>query len=707
MTSVKTNVASLNAQYNLNNINRELEGTMARLSTGKRINSAGDDAAGVSIVSRMNSQINGLGQAIRNANDGISLIKTSEGALTEVSNMLQRMRELAVQSANGTNNSADQATLDLEVQQLKVEIDRIASSTQFNSQNVLDGTFKNVLQIGDRPSHTLDLEMGSVRTADLGMGLSSGSANALVSSRINVSAGTITADLSLNGAIVAGDIKINGQDVGAVADNADMEAILKAINDNVDNVTATAFNTVVAKNAGTGVTTVGQLKITTLEMGVAAGSETTFNISASDSMDELVANINNETGGVVTASKNSDGKLVLANSTGATIMVADTSSNLGSGFPTGSAGHHALGFGGFIKLDSDDGNPVRIERGNLHDATPGDDDDLLQFGFREVTSETDDDAYTLTGIAITSAGTTGGWTQTDIAINGVAIYDEDIATTSFGGKLDAINNFSKDTNVVASAWFEKSFDFSSITFTATDQTYINGNAVIVGANIAALVTNINAAGGPTGITATQKGDNVILSGAFESVEIRNSDADSNAAAGATYFGAVVDGQTAVAAKIKTYYGGIRLDSTSNQPISVKLGDSATVAEHGLLEANVGAADYEVNEASMGVAAGSSVSGLSVANTESAAKAITTLDNAINKVDRSRGELGALNNRLDYTITNLSNIVLNTQAARSQIEDANFAMETTNMIKNQILSQAATSMLAQANQSQQGLLSLLQ
>ena len=117
MTSVTTNVASLSAQYNLNNINKDLDKTMVRLSTGKRINSAGDDAAGVSIVSRMNSQINGSEQAIKNANDGISLITTSEGALTEVSNMLQRMRELAVQASNGTNNSADQATLDLEVQQ--------------------------------------------------------------------------------------------------------------------------------------------------------------------------------------------------------------------------------------------------------------------------------------------------------------------------------------------------------------------------------------------------------------------------------------------------------------------------------------------------------------------------------------------------------------------------------------------------------------
>ena len=127
-----------------------------------------------------------------------------------------------------------------------------------------------------------------------------------------------------------------------------MEAILKAINDNVDNVTATAFNVVVAKNVGNGVTADGEFKLYIREMG--QGSTTTYNISASSTMDELVTNINNETGGVVTASKNSDGKLVLANSTGATIMVADTSSNLGSGFPTGSAGHHALGFGGFLSL---------------------------------------------------------------------------------------------------------------------------------------------------------------------------------------------------------------------------------------------------------------------------------------------------------------------------------------------------------------------
>ncbi len=154
-------------------------------------------------------------------------------------------------------------------------------------------------------------------------------------------------------------------------------------------------------------------------------------------------------------------------------------------------------------------------------------------------------------------------------------------------------------------------------------------------------------------------------------------------------------------------GRIRLDSIANKPISVELGDDHTVAEHGLLEANVGAADFEVNEATLGVSGGSTVAGLSVATGSAAANALKTLANAINKVDSIHSQLGALNNRLDYTVTNLSNIVLNTEAARSQIQDADFSTETTRLTKAQILTQAATSMLAQANQSKQSILSLLQ
>jgi len=345
-------------------------------------------------------------------------------------------------------------------------------------------------------------------------------------------------------------------------------------------------------------------------------------------------------------------------------------------------------------------------------SSPGSDADLEDLGFRETTAETDDDAYTLTGIALTAAGSAASWGQTDIKINGVTIYDVDIDTDTFAGKLDAINNFSEDTGVIASAWYEESFDFSGISFTATDKAYINGTAVTVAASIDLLVSNINAAAGPDGITATRKGDNIIISGGFTTVTFRNTDSAGTATAGDTYFGAAANGS---AGGVTEDMGRIRLDSIANQPISIELDDTAVVATgtatgvdaHGFLESNVGAADFEVNAATLGVSAGSTVAGLSVANGDSAADALKTLDNAINKVDAIRSQLGALNNRLDYTVTNLSNIVLNTEAAKSQILDADFSTETTRLTKAQILTQAATSMLAQANQSKQSILSLLQ
>lgn len=140
MTVINTNVKSMVAQNALNVNNRSLSSTMEQLSTGKRINSAKDDAAGLAISSRMTAQIRGLNQAVRNANDGITLLQTAEGATIEMSNMLQRMRELAVQSANDTNTQDDRNYLDLEYQQLMKEITRIASNTEWNGMNLLNNT---------------------------------------------------------------------------------------------------------------------------------------------------------------------------------------------------------------------------------------------------------------------------------------------------------------------------------------------------------------------------------------------------------------------------------------------------------------------------------------------------------------------------------------------------------------------------------------
>ncbi|MET0230240.1 MAG: flagellin domain-containing protein, partial [Rhodanobacteraceae bacterium] len=184
-----TNVMSLTAQRNLNASQGDLSTAIQRLSSGLRINSAKDDAAGLAIATRMTSHINGLNQAVRNANDGISMAQTTESALGEVTNNLQRIRELAVEAANGTYSTADRAALDVEVQQRIAEIDRIASKTTFNGQNVLDGSLGSVdFQVGANVGDTVSVDFSTIdaTTATLGVatinvtGATSANANAAI-----------------------------------------------------------------------------------------------------------------------------------------------------------------------------------------------------------------------------------------------------------------------------------------------------------------------------------------------------------------------------------------------------------------------------------------------------------------------------------------------------------------------------------------------
>lgn len=208
MSVINTNVKSIVAQNAATVNNRAMSKAMEQLSTGKRINTAADDAAGLAISSRVTSQIRGLDQAVRNANDGISLLQTAEGAMVEVTNMLQRMRELSVQSANDTNTADDRAYLDLEFQQLKAETDRIINNTQWNGVNVLDKTFTNnttggkfVFQVGANAnqtiSHTIDVFANG--TADGGTSLTPSEVTAGTASTLEVST------LTIAGTYAAGD----------------------------------------------------------------------------------------------------------------------------------------------------------------------------------------------------------------------------------------------------------------------------------------------------------------------------------------------------------------------------------------------------------------------------------------------------------------------------------------------------------------------
>jgi len=225
MQVINTNVASLNAQRNLSGTNGSLATSLQRLSSGFRINSAKDDAAGLAISERFTSQIRGLNQAQRNANDGISLAQTAEGALSEVGNNMQRIRELAVQASNGTNSQGDRDALNAEVTQLKSEIQRVAEQTSFNGTKLLDGSFTAVaFQVGANAGETIAVaSIANVQTAAIGGAFTrvTGSFNA-------------TALTGFGTAIAAGGLVLNGTNVGAigVAANSQERAgqLVEAIN---------------------------------------------------------------------------------------------------------------------------------------------------------------------------------------------------------------------------------------------------------------------------------------------------------------------------------------------------------------------------------------------------------------------------------------------------------------------------------------------
>ena len=207
MAGINTNVASLNAQRNLMTSQSSLQMSIQRLSSGLRVNSAKDDAAGLGIADRMNSQIKGLTVASRNASDGISLSQTAEGALGKVGDMLQRMRELAVQSSNATNTQVDRNSLDAEVTQLKAEINRVATQTSFNGVKLLDGSFSGAnFQVGANAGETINVaSITNAQTAVLG-----GTVNVATTS---AAASGIT---GFGTAIAAGGVLVNGVDIGAV-----------------------------------------------------------------------------------------------------------------------------------------------------------------------------------------------------------------------------------------------------------------------------------------------------------------------------------------------------------------------------------------------------------------------------------------------------------------------------------------------------------
>jgi flagellin len=310
--TINTNVGSMNAQRQLGNTGQALSKTLGRLASGLRINSASDDAAGLAISERLNSQVRGLNQAQRNANDGISLLQTAESALTESTDILQRMRELSVQSANDTNTDADRDALQLEVDQLKQEFDRIADTTQFNGSNVLDGTFQNgaTFQVGANAGQTITVAIQASGTRDMGSSAQATGAGPVTAVALDTGdtingvalksstnyASATPADGRSEGSAYAKAAAINASNTGAVAKASatsegavTIEAILAAETFSVNGTEIVDASTAITADAAGASALTSLVNAQTSETGVTAtanGADVT--LTAADGRDVLI-----------------------------------------------------------------------------------------------------------------------------------------------------------------------------------------------------------------------------------------------------------------------------------------------------------------------------------------------------------------------------------------------------------------------------------
>jgi flagellin len=680
MTNINTNIGALTALKNLEATDAAMSKAMARLSSGLKINNAADDAAGSALATKMEATVRSLNVAIRNSEDAISMTQTAEGALGQMENILQRVRELAVQASNSTLSSNDREMIQNEVTQLITKIDSISASTDFNGIQLLDGSEATVsFQIGTQASDELKVTLNKADATTLGLGGSNGvrtiTTNRLVKSGLTYNTGTIAKE----------DIKINGENfltddystnLSAVSNAAGQLATALNLNTGVHGAKADAFNTVSSKAKGD-FTMSGEFQVNSASVKLAS------------SYADLVQNINAAASGI-TATLNEDNTITLANDDGDDIILAAGAAGTGLtdvGFTAGT-------YAGFIGITNLDGSAVRIEAGNVANGygdtttvATGTHSDLETFGFVEVK-----DNVMESGLVSTTALNLSH----DIQINDVEIGAS--TTNSAGSKAVAINAVSGETGVTAVARTELTLlaNFTSTRFPpgATD-IELNGNVVDLSStnDLAAIVKAFNDAN--VGDVRAEAGDDGKITFSSESgVNIKLKDTGSGSATNAMFTtGTDIHGESITASSSTfTAAGNITLTSADGSPIKIS-GTIADIAHLGLLKQSE---ELKV-----------SGSGVSVDSLSNAQSSLAKIDSAIEKVSLFRSSFGAIENRIDASMNNLTTLKVNTEASLSRIVDANFAEETSNLTKNQILNQAATSMLAQANASKQNLLALLQ
>jgi flagellin len=577
--TINTNVVSLNSQRNLGLSGGSLATSMQRLSSGLRVNSAKDDAAGLAIAERMNANTKGLAVASRNANDGISLAQTAEGALGKVGDMLQRMRELAVQSSNATNSASDREALQAEVSQLRSEIDRVAKTTSFNGQKLLDGAFSGaVFQVG-------------------------------ANSGDNITVGALTKATAAG----LGNVEF-GSSQSATLDVAKMTDLDKSISGAKINVGGTDYALGEIKSASSGEERLGQ----------------------------IVSAINSKTA-----------------DTGVTAFLEKGDK----------AGEYKIS----VKSDSD--KAVTLSGLDSLNAAAG----VVNVGTKDYSAEKKafDDAV---AASVTSVGTTVA-EATEMKANVVKAAEAlikkmvggDGATPAAGSPADTLNTAL--TAYKGTALPTADFVAGDVTAYATAQTTLTTAATAQ-------------------LTASDTAQTAYKNAA---TTVNSLDADS-----------AFDAVNAATTALRAAQGGAAAGMYQTQTANTVLTSTSTKAD---IEAQVKLLQETVDPLGLNVSKieikdHKGIDSLDIGTQAGAWEAIKQIDSAIDQVNAARGDLGALQTRFEKTVENIDIQNENITAARGRIVDADFATETANLSRAQILQQAGTAMVAQANQLPQNVLSLL-
>ena len=661
--AIATNNAALNSAASASSVNRDMETSMARLSTGKRINSASDDAAGVAISSRLSAEIRGTDQAIRNSMDGQALIDTAEGAHKEVENILQRMREIAVQAANDTNNGQDRANLQAEMDAMSTEIDRIAGTTTWAGANLMEAdTSSFSFQVGTATGtqNQINVDIKSMNAAALQVG-DVGIAYTADPSVTTPSAGVVSSAINTTTTSYMREPAVH-----ALADGGYLTTWGDPTNDQL-----------FAQRFDSNGSAVGE-EIAVMDTGM-TGINNRHDVASLSDGGFIISFQAREAGAGASTSYfqkyNADGSKATP-----TVTNMDPETYSGNyGTVTGLAG------GAFVTAWGHSGGGG-VEEGQLYNSAAEQVGET--FTINSPNSRTFGEQNRLLTL------TNGDFVATWDAGKGLTGSDGNVYGRVYGADGTAKTDEFKITNYPADVIPSGSFD--------TEVAALKGGG---------FVATWEATGVPGGDTSSMGIYASIVSsdGVVGSPVLVNDLTDGFQ--GNPDVAALADGGFLIAFKDGGTVKGQRFDSTGSKlgtNFDVGNGSNASVA--GLLDGSAvitfdTGGELFSSVISTGITAKSV--GVMVTDPASSRSSITAIDGAIKTVNIQRSQLGAVSNRLNHTINNLTNISSNLSAAKGGIEDADFALETTNLAKNQILQQASTAMLAQANASKQNVLSLLQ